>query len=268
MSGWPTRARSSPSRASRRTYWAPVATGSFVGPPILHVHGLLFSAWMLLFIAQARFAASGRFEHHRSLGLVGISLATAMLFAGLMVAITSINDGIARGFEQQTRAFSIVPITIILFFAATVAAAIANTRRPDVHMRLMLVASISLLPPAIARIFFVSLAPASSPTTAGVGRTASRRLFVGASFASDLLLVVAIANDWRTRGRPHPTYIITGALMFVLQIVRVPISGTPPGGRSRTGCWRSPDDGRSRDTLPMPECVDRQRICGPSGYAR
>jgi hypothetical protein len=215
------------------TYWAPVAAGSFVGPPILHVHGLLFSAWMLLFIAQARSAGSGRFEYHRSLGLVGISLATAMLFAGLMVAIASINGGAARGFDQQTRAFSIVPITIMLFFAATVAAAIANTRRPDVHMRLMLVASISLLPPAIARIFFFFLAPAGTPRP-GLGEPPAVVFSLVPSFASDLLLVIAMANDWRTRGRPHPTYVITGVLMLALQIVRVPFSGTP--------AWRAVTD--------------------------
>ena len=215
------------------TYWAPVATGSFVGPPILHVHGLLFSAWMLLFIAQARSAASGRFEYHRSLGLVGISLATAMLFAGLMAAITSINGGIARGFEQQARAFSIVPITIVLFFAATVAAAIANTpaaRRAHAvdAGRLDLVAATCHRP-----IFFLFLAPAGSPRP-GLGEPPAVVFSLAPSFASDLLLVVAIVNDWRTRGRPHPTYLITGAIMLALQIVRVPISGTP--------AWRAVTD--------------------------
>ena len=43
-----------------------------------------------------------------------------------------------------------------------------------------------------------------------------------------------MANDWRTRGRPHPTYLITGALMLALQIVRVPFSGTP--------AWRAVTD--------------------------
>ena len=65
------------------TYWAPVATRAFSGPPILHLHGLLFSAWTVLFIVQARLAASGNLRRHRALGLAGVSLATAMLFAGI-----------------------------------------------------------------------------------------------------------------------------------------------------------------------------------------
>jgi hypothetical protein len=207
------------------TYWAPVVSGSFVGSRMLHVHGLLFFAWTLLFMFQAKFAADGRFEHHRTLGLVGISLATAMLFAGLIVSIKSIDDGIARGFEQQARAFSIVPITIVLFFAATVAGAIANTGRQDVHMRLMLVASINLLPPAIARIFFFMLSPPNTPRP-GLGEPPPVLLSLLPSLVADLLLVVAMANDWRTRGRPHRTYVISGVLLLAVQIARVPFSGS------------------------------------------
>ncbi len=207
------------------SYWAPVATGSFAGPSILHVHGLLFSAWTLLFVAQARFAASGRFEHHRALGLAGISVATAMLMLGVLVATASIEAGIARGLGQQARTFSIVPITIILSFAGLVIAAIANIRRPEIHMRLMLVASISVLPPAIARVVFLLLSPEGTLKPA-MGDTPPIEVSLIPSFAANLLLVVAIVYDWRMRGRPHPAYLIAGACLVAVQIVRIPLGGT------------------------------------------
>ena len=50
------------------TYWAPVVSGTFVGPPILHVHGFLFSAWILFFVAQSALAASGRMAQQRAVG--------------------------------------------------------------------------------------------------------------------------------------------------------------------------------------------------------
>ena len=53
------------------SYWAPVATGSFTGPPIFHIHGLLFSFWSVFFVAQAALASSGRIARHRAVGLVG-----------------------------------------------------------------------------------------------------------------------------------------------------------------------------------------------------
>jgi hypothetical protein len=208
------------------TYWAPVAAGSFQGPPILHLHGLLFSSWPLVFIAQARLAAAGRLERHRAVGLAGISLATAMLFAGLIAVIDGLRSSIALGYDAQARAFAIVPISIVLGFGVLVAAAIANTRRPDVHMRLMLVATISLLPPAIARILFVLLAP-SGAARPGLAEPPTVAFALLPSFAANLLLVVAIVHDWRRRGRPHPAYLIAGAFVVAVQVVRIPISATP-----------------------------------------
>jgi len=99
------------------TYWAPLATRSFTGAPILHLHGLLFSAWMVFFIVQTTLVATGRIERHRMLGLLGVSLATAMLFVGLAAALQSVRLGIALGLDAQNRAFSIVPISIVVFFA-------------------------------------------------------------------------------------------------------------------------------------------------------
>ena len=60
------------------TYWLQLAAGTFVGPPILHVHGLIFSAWPLLLLSQTILAANGRMEHHRAWGVFGVALATAM----------------------------------------------------------------------------------------------------------------------------------------------------------------------------------------------
>ncbi|MBK5299074.1 MAG: hypothetical protein JJE40_18120 [Vicinamibacteria bacterium] len=209
------------------TYWAPVASRTFGGPPILHVHGLLFSAWPVLFIAQARLAAAGRFERHRAIGFVGISLATAMLFAGIAAVIHSLKGASASDFEPQARAFAIVPLSIVLSFAGLVAAALANVRRPEVHMRLMLAASITVLPPAIARILFLFLAPeGSAPPGQGEPPTVAFALLP--SFLANLLLVIAMVHDWRRRGRPHSAYLIAGACIVTVQIARIPLSSTTP----------------------------------------
>src|SRR6266550_5098174 len=60
------------------TYWLPLASGSFSSSPVVHFHGLLFFAWTLYFAFQTWLAASGRTAWHRSLGLIGVSPATAM----------------------------------------------------------------------------------------------------------------------------------------------------------------------------------------------
>lgn len=65
------------------TYFSPMVKGTFDGLPIFHLHGALFFAWPVLFLLQAILAEQGRLNLHRSLGLVGIVLATSMFFTGI-----------------------------------------------------------------------------------------------------------------------------------------------------------------------------------------
>ena len=53
------------------TYWVPMARGTLSVPPIVHIHGLLFFGWTLLFWAQTSLAAGGRLARHRELGAAG-----------------------------------------------------------------------------------------------------------------------------------------------------------------------------------------------------
>ena len=207
------------------TYWAPLATGRFPGPALLTFHGLLSTAWMALFILQARAAATYRFDQHRALGLAGISVATAVFRTGFMVAIHSIDRGAAVGLGVEAQTFAIVPISIIVMFAAAVGTAIATVRRSDVHMRLMLVATIAMLPPAIARVLLL-LATGRSGVNPAEGGFPTVAFALVPSLASDLLLAAALVHDWRRRGRPHPAYVIAGAVMLAVQIGRIPFSTT------------------------------------------
>jgi hypothetical protein len=197
------------------TYWAPVVRRTFSAPPI---------------VVQARLAASGRYERHRTLGYAGIALATAMLFAGVMIAIAGVRTGIDRGYGDAARAFSIVPLTIVVTFAAAVGVALANVRRPEVHMRMMVVASVSLLPPALARVVVLLAAPPG----AGVGfgyPPPPIALSLVPSVLADLLLVVPLVRDWRERGRPHLAYTISAAVLVITQVARVPFA--------QTGAWHA-----------------------------
>ena len=205
------------------TYWAPVASQTFSGAPIHHVHGLLFSAWPVLFVTQARLAAGGRFEHHRALGFAGISLATAMFFTGVGVVMHSLAVGASGGYGPQVRAFAIVPLSIVVSFGVLVAGAIANVRRPDVHMRLMLAASITILPPAVARLLFLLLAP-EGMAAPGQGAPPSVAFSLLPSFLVNSLLIIAMIHDWRKRGGVHSAYVTAGVFLVAVQIARIPFS--------------------------------------------
>ena len=42
----------------------------------------------------------------------------------------------------------------------------------------------------------------------------------------DLLVVAAMFYDWRTRGRPHPVYLVGLPVLILLQVLPIPISTT------------------------------------------
>src|SRR5689334_21270876 len=56
--------------------------------PIIHLHGALFSSWIVLFIAQTLLVSSHRTRLHMKLGIAGFLLACAMLVVGTVGAIT------------------------------------------------------------------------------------------------------------------------------------------------------------------------------------
>jgi hypothetical protein len=202
------------------TYWLPVARGSFPSMPVIHFHGLLFFAWTLYFVFQTWLAASGQVARHRTLGLIGVSLATAMTIFGFLAAVNAMKRSAAVGLTDEGIAFAIVPLSGILFFAVVVTLAVAATRRPEIHKRLMLLASISVLDAAVARWFLTFLAPPGPPGPPPVPVT------IPPAFVAYLLLVAAIVYDWRTRGRPHPVYVYGGIALVAVKLLNWPISTT------------------------------------------
>jgi hypothetical protein len=206
------------------TYWLQLPAGTFVGSPLVHLHGLLFSAWTLFFVWQAVLIANRRNASHRAWGLAGIALASAMLFTGTAVAIAGLKDRIAHGDAALGGAFFIVPMTTII--AAFVTAAMVRRRRADWHKRFMLLATASLLNAAIARFFFLAIHGGGPGMRPGFGpaQPASNALVPG--LLADSVILLAMIFDWRTRGRPHPAYLWGLGVTLAVQILRGPVSQT------------------------------------------
>jgi hypothetical protein len=206
------------------TYWLPLVRGTLVIPPLAHVHALFFYGWLLLFWSQTSLAASGRLARHREMGVLGVALATGMVFVGLGTAATSIKALDAVGFGEAGRRFSIVPITAAALFATMFAVALLNVRRPEVHKRVLLAATAALLQAPAGRWVALLLAP---PQPGGGPRMPPPvAVSVIPGLLIDLLIVAAMIHDKRTTGRIHRTYWIWGAAIVAVQVLRVPVSQT------------------------------------------
>jgi hypothetical protein len=204
------------------TYFLPLTQGAFVAPAIVHVHGAMFYAWTLYFVSQTWLVASGRVSAHREWGLLGVAIATAMVLLVFGTAGAMVSFRAQHGFYEPALKFTWVQVSGMLFFGAVVALAVMNVKRSEVHKRLMLLATISLMNAPIARWFLVLSGGEPPP----VGAPPPVAITLQPDLITDLLLVAAMMFDWRTRGGPHPVYVIGGLALLAMQLTKVPVSET------------------------------------------
>lgn len=142
-----------------RTYYL---KGLFGTPPlasmVVHLHGVLMTMWIALFVTQVWLIRSRQIRVHQRLGYAGIGLAVLIIGAGLETAIRAAKFGSAStppGIAPQ--AFLIVPLFDLLMFAIFFGGAVYYRKRPAQHKALMLLTAINFLPPALGRIPIASL---------------------------------------------------------------------------------------------------------------
>jgi hypothetical protein len=204
------------------TFWAKVAAGTFHAPPMIYVHGALLFSWTLFYFMQTALVAYGRTMDHRSWGLAGIALYSVMMCSILVAQMAVLKRADAQGMGDAARRFAAVSLCAWPLMAGIFTLAIVNVKRPQVHKRLMQLLIIGMLTPAIARVFLTLFAP---PGAVGAGPPPA---FVSLppALVADLLILVAMFHDWRTRGRPHPVYVYGGLALLAQQVLTVPFAAT------------------------------------------
>lgn len=186
--------------------------GSFDTPPlspVLHAHGLVMTLWFVLFIVQARLVAARRTDLHRRLGVAGALLAVLVVILGAVVAIDGARGGLSPGLPPLV--FLAVPLGMLVVFAALVGTAIALRHRSDWHKRLMLLATLSLLTPALARLAIDVLGLKSPP------------LFFA---MTDVIILTWVAWDTVRNRRLHPAFLWGALFLLASQPLRIAIGHT------------------------------------------
>jgi FtsH-binding integral membrane protein len=176
---------------------------------IIHIHGAVFSCWILLLLVQNSLAWAGRVDIHRKLGLAGFLLACLMVVVGWMAA----TDRLARGTAppgSDTYFFYIVPMTDMVIFGTLIFFAFRARRDPSAHKRIIYIATVGVLIAAIARFplswLFHNAAHAAM-----------------ASYA--FLLLLAAYDVWSTR-KLHRATLWAGTFLVFVQQIRLPIGKT------------------------------------------
>jgi FtsH-binding integral membrane protein len=179
--------------------------------PLYQLHGALFTAWVVLLVAQTALVAGRRTDLHRNLGIAGVVLAAVVFVVGIAVSVETLKrSGGPPGGDP--RKFFAIPIGDIIVFGALVSAAVVQRRHSEAHKRLMLLATISLLTAAVARFL------------RQVGMGGAPNLF----FGTDVFVLVLVLYDLASRGRVHPATLWGGALVVGFKpLLFYVLSGTP-----------------------------------------
>lgn len=169
--------------------------------PLVHLHGVVYTLWMVLLIVQTRLVAAGRTDIHRRLGISGLVLAVLMEVFGILVPIASAREGdhIKELTPQGTIA---IMLTSMVIFPLLFGAALYLRRQPAAHKRLMLLATIALMAPALARILRLCC-----------DFSHINRVWVGYLLV-DVMVLVMFLYDWRTQGRIHRATLWGGLLLL------------------------------------------------------
>jgi hypothetical protein len=184
-------------------------------PPLsvlMHVHGLLFTAWLLLFVVQSRLVAAHRVDLHMKLGIAGSVLAAGVFAIGIA---TALNVGALPGLRPSGRTgaqFVIIPLVSITLFGGLVTAGIALRKRPALHKRLMLSGMVAILGPAVSRL----VALIGQRQLGTYLQVAVIALFVGCFMIA----------DWRKHRIVHPVFAIGGLALMLSWPLRMWLSGS------------------------------------------
>jgi hypothetical protein len=175
-----------------RTFYLQGVFGSPPLPRLLLLHGLAMTAWIAIFLTQLGLVAAGRTDLHRRLGVVGGAVAVTIIVLNVLAAVEAGRRGFTpRPGEVTPLAFMAVPLIDVVVFASLVGAALWQRRRPAAHKRLMLLATLGILTPAVARLPLEILKTAGLPAFFGV---------------TILCVLIAVGYDtWRNR-RLHPAF--------------------------------------------------------------
>jgi hypothetical protein len=171
-------------------------------PWILWVHATLFSGWVGFFILQSGLVRTRNVAVHRTLGWFGAGLAVAMTVVGIVTAI------VMRRFDLRflpadvagPSAFLIVPLFDVTCFTVFFWLAVRWRRKPELHRRLMLVATCVL-------------------TSAAWGRMPDANFaYVWFYAGVDALILLGVVRDLFVMKRVHRVYSYALPVLVVAQV--------------------------------------------------
>ena len=173
-------------------------------PFILWIHGAAFAGWVTFFICQSTLVRIHKVSWHRSLGWFGAALATVMVPLGTATSIIMARFDTVQLHQNQSEAYAFlsIPFYDMIAFGACIALAIYWRTKPEMHRRLIFIATCGLMDAPVARFDYVF----------------DHNLFFP---CLDLLILLGVGRDLLVERRVHKVYVYALPLLIVGQSLAV-----------------------------------------------
>jgi hypothetical protein len=140
------------------SYYGPLLRGAASRPWVIHLHGVVFIGWMALLLTQVALVARGKTAAHKKVGNIGIGYGGLVLVMGLIVGFAApvLHVHTGEWSRDQAAGFLLIILGDMVLFGTFFIASMVYRRKPEIHKRLIVLATTALLFAAIGRMDFKS----------------------------------------------------------------------------------------------------------------
>ncbi len=171
-------------------------------PFILWIHGACFAGWVVFFICQSTLVRVHKVSWHRSIGWFGAGLATVMVPLGVTTAIIMTRFDKTQLHQSGIDAFLSIPFYDMIAFGVCIALAVYWRTKPELHRRLIFIATCGLMDAAFGRFDYLF----------------DHNLYFP---CLDVLILLGVARDLLVDRRVHTVYRVALPLLIVGQSLSV-----------------------------------------------
>jgi hypothetical protein len=190
-----------------QSYFLPGMVFAKLPNALVHIHGALFVSWIFLLLIQNVMIATRKIKWHIALGVLSVILPPLMVVFGVLTVFDSIRR---NGTPIPPQLLIVGDFGELILFFGLITWAMLVRRSPAAHKRLMTLATMALLGPAINR----------WPFPDAIRLPATIVVFLG------LPLLVVAYDLWSTR-RIHRSTAVSCILIYAQALTLIPLANLP-----------------------------------------
>lgn len=191
-----------------KTFIIPLVSGTKTWPLAIYVHAIFVFGWVTIFLTQSLLIQNKKYKTHIFIGRWAAFMAVGAAISIIPASLFQIERELKEGLGQTAISSIVGSLASATMFLILVTLGILNRKRPQVHKRFMLLATILLIWPAWFRWrhYFPSV---------------ERPDIWFAVVLSDSLILVAFIWDWLKNKYIHPALLCGGLFIIAENVLEI-----------------------------------------------